>query len=258
MSDEARLVEAVEAAGWADLVRACPPPLAQGLGLAAVEEGAAASSMAPKMPIPLFNRSFGWQTPGEWQAALKRHRDSGAPDFFLQPPPWLNTGFAGDGLQRRSRWAKTIRGAEPVAAMPTTLNIAEARPQDGEAFAAAAVGGFGMPPALAPWLVAMVGRPGWHTYVGWDGVQPVAAGALYIRGGTAWCGLGATLPSHRGRGGQCALLARRVADALAQGCRVIVTETGEDTADAPNPSFRNMMRTGFRTVHFRDNWGPPR
>jgi hypothetical protein len=54
------------------------------------------------------------------------------------------------------------------------------------------------------------------------------------------------------------LLARRVADALAQGCRVIVTETGEDTADAPNPSFRNMMRTGFRTVHFRDNWGPPR
>ncbi len=258
MSDEAGLVEAVEAAGWADLVRACPPPLAQGLGLAVIEGDAAASSMAPRMPIPLFNRSFGWQTPDEWRAALQRHRDSGAPDFFLQPPPWLHIDFARDGLQRRGRWAKTIRGREPVAAMPTTLRIAEARPQDGEAFAAAAVGGFGMPPALAPWLVAMVGRPGWRTYIGWDGGQPVAAGALYIRGDTAWCGLGATLPSHRGRGGQCALLARRVSDALAAGCRVVVTETGEDTADAPNPSFRNMMRTGFRTVHVRDNWGPPR
>src|SRR5262245_6443620 len=86
MSDEARLVEAVEAAGWADLVRACPPSLAQALGLAVIEDGAAVSSMAPRMPIALFNRSFGWRTPTEWAAALQRHRDSGAPDFFLQPP----------------------------------------------------------------------------------------------------------------------------------------------------------------------------
>lgn len=253
MSDESRLVEGVEAAGWADLVRACPPPLAQALGLRVIEAPGAASTMAPRMPIPLFNRSFGWQSPEDWQAALKRHRDSGAADFFLQPPPWATRGFDADGLRPRGRWVKTIRGREPLAEMPTTLRIAETRRRDGEAFAAAAVGGFGMPPALAPWLVAMVGRPGWRTYIGWDGEQPVAAGALYTRGETAWCGLGATLPSHRGRGGQCALLARRVADSLAQGCRVVVTETDED-----NPSFRNMMRTGFRVVHFRDNWGPPR
>lgn len=257
MSDEARLVEAVEAAGWADLVRACPTPLARALGLAVIEGDGAASTVAPRMPIALFNRSFGWQTAAEWQAALKRHRDSGAPDFFLQPPPWLATGFVGKGLHRRSRWAKTIRGREPVASMPTSLRIAEARPRDADAFATAAIGGFGMPPALAHWLVAVVGRPGWRSYIGWDGAQPVATGALYVKGDTAWCGLGATLPSHRGRGGQCALLARRVVDALAQGCRVVVTETGEDTADAPNPSFRNMLRTGFRVVHFRDNWAPP-
>lgn len=253
MSDESRLVEAVEAVGWADLVRACPPPLAQALGLEVIGTGEAASSMAPRMPITLFNRSFGWQAEDDWQAALKRHRDSGAADFFLQPPPWMSRGFEAEGLQRRGRWVKTIRGREPVADMPTTLRIAETGSQDGEAFAAAAVGGFGMPPALTPWLVAMVGRPGWRTYVGWDGDEPVAAGALYISGDTGWCGLGATLPSHRGRGAQCALLARRVADTLAQGCRVVVTETDEE-----NPSFRNMQRTGFRVVHFRDNWGPAR
>jgi hypothetical protein len=253
MSDESRLVEAVEAAGWADLVRACPPPLARALGLEVVEAPGASSTVAPEMPITLFNRSFGWETPADWRAALKRHVDSGAADYFLQPPPWVADGFEAEGLRRRGRWVKTIRGREPVAKTSTTLRIAETGPRDGDAFAAAAVGGFGMPPALAPWLVAMVGRPGWRTYVGWDGDQPVAAGALYIRGETSWCGLGATLPSHRGRGGQCSLLARRVADSLASGCRVVVTETDED-----NPSFRNMTRTGFRVVHFRDNWGPPR
>lgn len=47
MSDESRLVEAVEAAGWADLVRACPPPLAQALGRDVIEGTGAASSVAP-------------------------------------------------------------------------------------------------------------------------------------------------------------------------------------------------------------------
>lgn len=137
-----------------------------------------------------------------------------------------------------------------------SLRIAETRPQDDEAFAAA-VGGFGMPPALAPWLVALVGRAGWRTYIGWDGAQPVDAGALYISGDTGWCGLDATLPLHRSRGRQCALLARRVADVFDRGCRVVVSETWEDAEEAPNLSFRNLMRTGFRIVHFRDNWGPP-
>ena len=37
---------------------------------------------------------------------------------------------------------------------------------------------------------------------------------------------------------------------------LIVTETGEDTPQAPNPSYRNMIRAGFRLAHFRDNWAP--
>lgn len=258
--DTAHLVEAIEAVGWSDLVRACPAELAAGLGMSAIEEPGAASLIAGRMPVALFNRSFGWVSLQSWATALQRHRASGAADFFLQPPPYADATFADwagkAGVVRRSRWAKVIRGREKPPQAATSLRITEAGPAHAQAFAAAAIGGFEMPAMLAPWLVALAHRPGWRTYVGWDGATPVSAAALHIAGDTAWFGLGATLPSHRGRGGQSALFARRIADALDAGCRVMATETGEDTPQAPNPSYRNMIRAGFRLVHFRDNWAP--
>ena len=257
---DSRIVEAVEAAGWTDLMRACPAELAAGLGMSIVEDKGVATAIASRIPIALFNRSFGWLETSAWETALKSHRLSGAADYFLQPPPYGDAAFEGwaraAGLVRRSRWAKVLRGREKPPEAPSSLRITEAGPQYAEAFASAALGGFGMPPALMPWLVALAHRPGWRTYVGWDGDVPVSAAALRITADTAWCGLGATLPTHRGRGGQSALFARRIADALEAGCRVIVTETGEDTPQAPNPSYRNMIRAGFRLAHFRDNWAP--
>lgn len=254
------IVEAVEAAGWSDLMRACPAELAAGLGISVTDEKGAATTIASRIPIALFNRSFGWQTPAAWTAALADHRTSGAADFFLQPPPYGDPSFErwaiAAGLVKRSRWAKMIRGRDMPPEAQTSLRISDAGPQHAAAFAAAALGGFGMPPALTPWLVALAHRPGWRTYVGWDGDTPVSSAALRITADTAWCGLAATLPTHRGRGGQSALFARRIADALDAGCRLIVTETGEDTPQAPNPSYRNMIRAGFRLTHFRDNWAP--
>ena len=64
----------------------------------------------------------------------------------------------------------------------------------------------------------------------------------------------ATRPSHRRRGAQGALLARRIRDAADLGCRWLVTETGEDLPERPNPSFRNMLRTGFELAYQRANY----
>jgi hypothetical protein len=38
------------------------------------------------------------------------------------------------------------------------------------------------------------------------------------------------------------------------GCRHVITETGEELPDRPNPSFRNMMRAGFAVVYHRPNY----
>jgi len=49
-------------------------------------------------------------------------------------------------------------------------------------------------------------------------------------------------------------MARRIADGIKLGCRHLVSETGEETPEEPNPSYRNMLRTGFELVYARRNW----
>jgi hypothetical protein len=77
---------------------------------------------------------------------------------------------------------------------------------------------------------------------------------LFIDGRVAWLGMGATLASRRQRGAQGVLMTRRIADAIAAGCELIVTETGAPLADEPNPSYGNMLRCGFRPLYDRPNW----
>ena len=78
---------------------------------------------------------------------------------------------------------------------------------------------------------------------------------MFVTDDVAWLGFGATLEEARGRGGQSAMFATRLADARAQGCRWAVTETGEETEEEPvNHSYRNMLRSGFRLAYARRNW----
>jgi hypothetical protein len=113
-----------------------------------------------------------------------------------------------------------------------------------------------MPAVLQPWIASMVGRAGWQHYLAWDGSRPVAAAALYVRDGAGWLGMASTLPAARRRGAQGALMAQRIEDGRALGCRWLVTETGEDTPARPNPSYRNMIRAGFALAYHRENVMP--
>jgi len=111
-----------------------------------------------------------------------------------------------------------------------------------------------MPLPLAEGLAMSIGQPGWQHYLAWDGEQAVAGAALFMRSGVGWLGAGGTLPSHRRRGAHGALMARRIQDSAAAGCEWVITETGEDTPEQPNPSFHNMRRTGFQVAYLRPNY----
>jgi hypothetical protein len=111
-----------------------------------------------------------------------------------------------------------------------------------------------MPPALAPVVEALVGRPWWRAYGAFDGDALVAGGVMRCDGRVAWLGLGATLPSHRGRGAQGALMSRRITDAIAQGASTIATEAGTPIDGEKNASYDNMRRCGFELVGARTNW----
>ena len=70
--------------------------------------------------------------------------------------------------------------------------------------------GFEMRPSSAEVLASLVGRPGWHVFVAFDGGTPAAAAAMFVRGEAAWFDWAATDPAFRRRGAQSALLRRRI------------------------------------------------
>jgi GNAT superfamily N-acetyltransferase len=172
----------------------------------------------------------------------------------LDPEAGLDDELQALGFVPDYAWQKFERGLEPVHAR-TDLRVVDAEsPADfGTAFAE----GYGLPPALEDFAAAVVGRPCWHCFVAYDGAQPVAAGALFESGEAGWLGAAATLPSHRGRGAQGAILAARVERARECGLRVLVTETGVPRDGQPGASFRNILRSGFRPTYVRPNYASP-
>jgi GNAT superfamily N-acetyltransferase len=256
----ARIIELTEATAWADLLAAAPADWR------AIGERTPAGWLLsmPTADMMLFNRLVGCGVDGPvsrdaLDAAVTRLRAAGVRNYAVQlspaaQPAAIRDWLAEAGLAPRDRWTKVYRGPEPAAAMTTALRIERADVEQAGTFGEVVTTGFGMPPLFRPWLTATVGRPGWRHYLAWDGETAVAGAALYVHGDAGWLGAASTLPAARGRGAQRALMARRIEDGRALGCRRFVTETGEDTPARPNPSFRNMMRAGFTVAYQRENF----
>ena len=148
-----------------------------------------------------------------------------------------------------------VRARAGAGRRATDLRVGDAEsPADfGTAFAE----GYGLPAALADFAAAVVGRPGWHCFVAYDGRTPVGAGALFESGDAGWLGAAATVPSHRGRGAQSAILAARVERARERGLRVLITETGVPRDGRPGASYRNIVKSGFEPTYVRPNYASP-
>jgi hypothetical protein len=197
------------------------------------------------------------------RAAIVWFRESGSKNFLVQIPP----GPLAERLERfaveagltpfRRAWTKFRRSPQPMPPPSTDLEVVLAGPDQAADFGSTAAAGFGMPPPLAVWLAALVGREGWRCYVSYDGDRPIGVGAYWMASGSAWIGIGATRTEGRGRGSQSAILARRVNDAIAEGASLILTETGSPVPGEPQTSFGNILKAGFEVAYERPNWTGP-
>jgi hypothetical protein len=263
-----RLAEAVERDAWIDLCAAAPRDFAERVGLRVLHADGAAIAVMARVDHFQFNRVIGLgvdapPSPATIDLALETYRAAGVRGFLVHEgptaPPDLGPALAERGLVRFHRdWVKVHRDASAPAPAPTDLRIEEVPREGAEAFGRVVCQGFGMPELLAPLQVGIVGHPRFRAYWALDGDTPVAAGVLYVKGESAWLGIGATLPSHRRRGGQGALMARRIGDAVALGARHLFTETGVAVPGQPNTSYANMLRAGFAPLYVRANWTPPK
>lgn len=256
-------LEQAEHEAWEDLYRACPAELASGLGLAVERMDGALYLQARAIPLTQFNRLSGLGLAADERAiesALRRFRDAGIAQAWCQVAPGplqarsaAQLAKAGLRLHER-RWVKFWRSVVPTTQTATELEIVPVDRGSASQFADAVLAGFGMPPALKPWLMALPERAGWQCFMALAGDVAVAGAALRMAGGIGWLGIGATRPEHRRRGAQSALLAARIEAGLAAGAEGFATETGRPLPGEPGPSFANIKRAGFRIAYERPNW----
>lgn len=265
----AAIADEAEALAFADLYAAAPEPLRSRLGLRVEQVVDATVLLAPGLPSPMFNRAIGLglQRPAsaaEVEALAGLYRSAGCPSWWLHwnphaAPAELASRLPEMGFTQPARrsWAKVLRGAEPAPSIASDLHIAAATDAQAAEATQAIVEAFEMPAFMADWLRCLHGRPHWRLYAATDGGQVVGGACLFTTGEFAWLGMGSIRASHRRRGGQGALMARRIADAIGAGACYLVTETGEPMADEPNPSLANMKRCGFAIVASRLNFVGP-
>jgi GNAT superfamily N-acetyltransferase len=172
-------------------------------------------------------------------------------------PSALASWLESRGFTRGYGWMKFARPCDRVPHATSGLAVRVVGREHASEFGRVVTEGFGLPPATAPWVGSLAGRANWVCVMAFEGDTPAAAGAVYLDRDHAWLGLGATLTSHRRRGAQTALLARRLNEAAARGARVAVTETGERVPDRPSASYRNIVRAGFEELYVRQNYLSP-
>lgn len=258
----AQLVEFTEAAACVEMFRAAPATF----DVHVEQSSDYIAFFAPAIDVLLFNRVMGLglkaqPSYGMIQSLVQHYRGSGVRNFGIQLSPAcaqpLLTGWMTKcDLHIRDYWTKVYRSREPAVSIPTDLRVEQIDESLAETFGNVACEGFGMPIELKSILAGTIGRPGWNHYIAFDEDKPAAAAALYVRNDAGWLGVAATLPSYRRRGAQGALMARRICDGAKLGCEWLVTETGQDRAEKPNPSFHNMVRTGFKVAYDRPNFMP--
>ncbi len=262
---EALLLEEVEHRGMLDIARAATAAVRAAGGVSGTERDGVVCLRCDALPgSRMFNHAFGLgldRPAGEDELdRLAAAYEGRAHHVALSPaarPGGLGDLLAARGYAPGYGWVKFRRGVEPLPAPETALRVASAEGRHAGAFGAIVARAFGLPPFAATWLAALPGRLGWTCLVALDGMEPVAAAALYADGPVGWVTFGATLPEHRGRGGQTALLAARIARAAELGCTALAVETGAREPGRVEASYRNIVAAGFEPRYLRPNLRSP-
>jgi hypothetical protein len=257
--------EMSEALAWADIYRAAAALPGDPVGAITARPGDGVAFAFRKLDIPFFNRTIGI---GVARPAVESDVDDVVAFYDgaeratsvaqLAPhaaPAGVVGWFETRGFNRSRTWVKMWHDLASIPEARTDFRIEVIGPDRADDFGRlGVVEAYDFPDVVGPASGATAGRAGWTHYMGFDGDTPVSTAAMRIEDGVAWFGFGATSESHRGRGGQSALFARRLRDAREAGCRFAIVETGKETAEEPNPSYRNMVRSGFQLAYFRTNW----
>jgi len=264
LSDRTEAIESSEIGYMLDRMEAIRSRPGNPEGIEIARFGGAACFYSKTMPWATFNTVKGLRSgDGDALAAIVDfYRSRGRkPQFELVP------GLTDQELMKRldelgfyqtgfhTSMALTAADADALSPEPheDEPEIRLLREDEFELYATVHCRGTGLPDSgIAPVAAnngVLYGRPGWRFYVAlWEGV-PAGVAVSHTSKGTASLTFAATLPEYRGRGIQTALLRRRIGDAFAEGCGLVVGQCA-----FLSPSHRNMERVGMRIGYVRASW----
>lgn len=256
-------IECIEADAWAELQLAVPVEHRTRIGIQVHRRGHALSLLTSGVENTTVNRTFGLGFDKELsleqldQIAAK-YASAGIAKWLIQwspaakpaDPVAIFTARGGRPVAPTIKLWRPIFVADSVTITPG-LRVLEIGPEDAAAFEATVAEPLGVPPDMAPGIRSTIGHAAWHFYLVFDGQRAVAGAAMFAHGDGAWLGVSATVASDRGRGAQTALLARRLHDAAALGCKWVSADTRTETPERPNPSYHNMRRAGLEVLYHR-------
>jgi len=262
--------EFIERRTYEDMHAAADAELRVRLKLGGYEVGSAFVSVAGVLPPPatVINIACGLglrkrATRDDVEKVVAHYSGAGVQRYLIQlhpqaQPAALENWLSNAGLEQTRGEVMFERGRQAPPTVSTSLRVREAKPDDADAFGRIVCDAFEFSEAAVPWMARLVGRPGWHTYMSFEGDEPAGTGALFVENDLAYLIFGATAPKYRGRGSQSAILTTRIAAALDLGCWALAVSTVESIPGVQHHSYNNIEKMGFKPKYVRRNFAPPK
>ncbi|MCE7985281.1 MAG: hypothetical protein DYG89_29255 [Caldilinea sp. CFX5] len=262
-------LELCEVNAWRDMYAAMPADFAHQFGLEIRQVQQVTLTRCRQIPFVHFNcvKNLGMNTPAnealvDELIAIYRAADVQSFTFYHIPhcqPPALREWFEERGFHAQGGWDRIYRN---------NVDLDQARVQPNEDFVVEkvtkATGAewagyidtiYGLP--TTPWLLALVGRPGWHHYLLRKGAEIVAVRTMYLHtDGMAWLGIDAPVPGLMAPSYELDLQLCRaiVLEGIALGARYFVGDIEAPTPQMDTPAYHNFAALGFQRPYFRSHY----
>lgn len=262
-----RRLDRTERRFWRKIWESVPAEVAAEHGVELRQFGPVQATVVAELPAAgMMNLILGAAEPGAVEgghlgAAAEWARSRGVTPYIPVTPGLADSGSAEAWLAAHEfgpakAWMKFVRDPHPPRFAAPDVEVVELSGAEQEPFGMIAAAGFGLPAWAAAFFARLPDWDGWRCYIARVDGAAQACAAMLVDDGVAELGIAATLAPARGRGCQLALLRRRIADAAAAGCQTLFIETGERVPGHPSPSYRNILRAGFKESYLRPNWQP--
>ena len=262
-------LESCEISAWQDLYAAAPVAFAQAHGLGIERIETVVMTRCATIPFTHFNcvMNLGLTAPATQQqlaATLAQYRHNLIKSFTFYHVPFskpreLPDWFRSSGFELTGGWDRIYRDHRALAdcALPPgdDLEVETVTATTAREWASFIDTTYGLP--TSPWLLALVGRPGWHHYILRQRRQCVAARSMYMHhDGMVWFGIDAPVPGVMAPSfdWDLRLCQAMVRDALALGAQCFVADIEAPSPQMETTAYRHFASLGFRGAYFRGHY----